>query len=1023
MGRPVWVTKAGDLGVIAERQFYNLRFDVIDPDNGALTYSVVGGSLPSGLSLKDDGFIEGIPTVRKVFIRGVPTDVAEDVVNTFVVRVQTTTGDVSDRTFTLTVSGQDAPIITTTTESLGNYFDGTYFEYQLEATDLDDDILIWAISSGELPNGLTLDSDTGIISGFFDVTVDTAYGDPGWFNEPWDLTPWSFRTQSINQNFQFTVSVTDGKDFALQQYKIFIISKDGMTADNDTITVDSDDIITADVDNKRNPVLLTTPQDLGIILHDNYFAFKFEGKDFDGEAIEYVLFSGDESGFDINGVGYDSVPFDQGTLESPPGLVLDEETGWYYGYIPVQSFLEQRYTIGIRVVKRDEPLLYRSALNLFTFTIIGNLGKFVQWETAQDLGSIENGSVSEFFVSAINGLGRTLYYRLADNYLTGTPLITYHSFTGDGSTDTFNVGYDISSYPISIEVDGTVVTNYSVISSFIVFDSPPADTLSISVALTEGDVNSTTSDVYSSGKLPQGLTLLSDGTISGKVSFNGFTIDGATTTFDVIERRSSSTTTPTTFDTKYYFTVEVYDTDGDISAFRTFSITVNLENAVPYDNMFAVALLPPSNRNTWRQLTNNTDLLNPDIVYRPNDPFFGIADDVRLLVAAGVQASTASEVQDAVLRNHYNKRVQLGNIKTARALDDSGNVKYEVIYAEVSDDKVTSAGISSSKSLNLGNVSISGGFAPVIYPNSFVNMRDEVYSNLAQSNKTALPSWMSSKQADGTVLGLINAAVICYTKPGLSAAAAFNIARQFGSDLSSFDIVLDRYIWDNNTSRYYDTVSGNFTPSAETTFDKFFSNTSYTLVATVDYAVEVAFSEINGKTVSYVAALGLDGVTSGFTSGKKLIFATQENYSVPTDVAWTKHTSRFDEFGFDSDDFDEQYIIPGYFDSTNERPAVYTMTIDSSNIITLTKTTDVALNDRVDVVRGGLKYGGTSLFLDPSVKAGNSVPNYSKLSDVVDGEQTTFDNNGTRFFKYKDTYAVPDEGDSYIKWPQMGVFE
>jgi hypothetical protein len=1023
MARPVWVTKAGDLGVIAERQFYNLRFDVTDADGGALTYRVVGGSLPSGLSLKDDGFIEGIPTVRKVFIRGVPTDVSEDVINTFAVRVQTTTGDVSDRTFTLTVSGQDIPVITSTTEALGNYFDGTFFEYQLLATDLDNDVLTWAVSNGVLPNGLTLDAATGLISGYINLTTDLAYGESGWINTDWDQTPWDFRAQSVNKNFQFTISVTDGKDFALQKYKIYIISKDGMTADNDIVTVDSSGIITADTDNKRIPVLLTTELDLGVILHDNYFAFKFDGIDFDGDPIIYTIFAGDESGYDVDGAGFDSLPFDQGTFTRPTGLELDQDTGWFYGYIPEQALLEQKYTIGIRVAKRDDSVNYRSRLTLFTFTIIGDLGKFVQWTTDTDLGIISNGSVSELYVNATNGLGRTLFYRLADNYLAGTPEITYYSFAGNASTDMFNVGFDISKLPVVVTIADIVVTNYTVVTSYIVFDTAPANNAVILVGVTKGFVSSETSNIYSSGELPQGLTLLTDGTISGRVSFNGFTIDGGTSTFDVLDRRTSSAVNPTTIDTVYVFTVEVFDTQGDISTFKTFSITVNLDNAIPYDNMYAAALLPQHDRIKWRDLINNSSLITQTDVYRPTDPFFGVAPDVRLLVAAGVYPETAAAVQAAVEKNHRNKRVQLGEIKTARALDSSGNVKYEVVYAEIFDNKTTATGISAARSLNLGNISIDGGFSSVIYPNSFVNMRRELYDNLTQSNKTSLPDWMSSKQSDGTILGLINAAIICYTKPTKSEAIAFNISRSAGKDLENFNIVLDRYIWDNNGSEYYDTVTDSFTASSETTFNRFLTDTNYTLVATVNYAVEVPFSEINARTVSYVSSRGLDSVTAGFKTGDTLIFATQENYSTPTTLAWANYTSKFDEDAFDSDNFDKVETIPGHFDGTNERTSVYTMSIDASNIITLTKTTSVVANNRVDIQRGGLKYGGASLFLDPSVKSGNTAPNYSRMADITDSAQTTFDNNGTKFFRFKDVYAEPDIGDAYIKWPQVGVFE
>lgn len=1026
MARPVWITKPGDLGIIAERQFYNLRFDVYDADDGALTYSIVGGNLPAGLSLKDDGFIEGIPTVRKVFIRGVPTDVVEDVVSRFSVRVQTTTGQVADRTFTLTVSGQDAPVITSVQQDLGIYFDGSYFEYQFTATDLDNDSLTWTVNNGTLPNGLELDSTTGVLSGFLNVAVNENYGDPGWVDSQWDTFPWDFGIKGINQNFQFTISVTDGKDYALMTYKVFIYSKDLMTADTDVVTVDTDNIITADTTNKRTPVLLTREQDLGVILHDNYFAFKFDGRDFDGDNILYQLFSGDESGFDLLGTGFDEVPFDQGALIRPPGLNLDEDTGWFYGYIPAQALLEQEYQIGIRVVKKDYPDTYRSRLQIFTFTIIGDLGKFVQWTTPTNIGTMSNGDISEFYVEATNGLGRNLSYRLADDRGTGTLAWTDYGFTGDGSTTTFNVGYDIRKLPVQVMVEETVLdpSEYTIIQSFVELDSPPDVAIPVTISVKKGNVDSNTSTVYSGGKLPQGLKLLPDGLISGQVSFNGFTMDGGSTSFDVIGRRTSSATAPTTFDTVYNFTVEVYDDEGDINTFKDFSITVTLDNKIPYDSLYAEALLNRTDRSLLTQLTADTDVINPAYVYRLQDPFFGISNQIRILVASGIYPASAETLQDAVTRNHYNKRIQLGDIKTARALNSDGTVRYEVVYADVSDDKQTPEGASTALSANLGNVYISGGYNPVIYPNSFQNMRSVVYTAVTQVNKNVLPDWMTSKQEDGTILGHINAVVLCYTIPGKSKSVSYNIATS-NSGLDRFDIVLDRYVWDNNLSEHYDIDTASFTATTETTFDKFANGSSFTLAATVDFAVESPYSSINGKPISEVAASGVvDGINNqSLLINKTIIFAKQENYSVTTEEAWTNFNSKFAEDAFDSTNFDQAEVIPGYFDLVNQRPGVYKITLNTSNVVELVLQQVIDTEEQVNVRIGGLKYGGAQLFLDPSVKTGNSAPDYSSLESLIEGEKTTFDNNGTKFLSFKDLYTVPDENDTYIKWPQLGVFQ
>jgi hypothetical protein len=57
--------------------------------------------------------------------------------------------------------GGTAPVITSTVPPDG--YVGYAYSYQLEATG--DEPITWALDSGALPDGLTLDPDTGIISG------------------------------------------------------------------------------------------------------------------------------------------------------------------------------------------------------------------------------------------------------------------------------------------------------------------------------------------------------------------------------------------------------------------------------------------------------------------------------------------------------------------------------------------------------------------------------------------------------------------------------------------------------------------------------------------------------------------------------------------------------------------------------------------------------------------------------------------------------------------------------------------
>ena len=103
-----------------------------------------GGNLPPGLSLNEDGLLSGIPTAAGTY--------------SFSVQAANDYG-FEDRLYTLTV--YELPVITTTV--LGYARLGRNYSTQLTATGSTP--IIWFITNGDLPTGLSLDQNTGIISG------------------------------------------------------------------------------------------------------------------------------------------------------------------------------------------------------------------------------------------------------------------------------------------------------------------------------------------------------------------------------------------------------------------------------------------------------------------------------------------------------------------------------------------------------------------------------------------------------------------------------------------------------------------------------------------------------------------------------------------------------------------------------------------------------------------------------------------------------------------------------------------
>ena len=104
-------------------------------------------------------------------------------------------------------------------------------------------------------------------------------------------------------------------------------------------------------------------------------------------------------------------------------------------------------------------------------------------------------------------------------------------------------------------------------------------------------------------------------------------------------------------------------------------------------------------------------------------------------------------------------------------------------------------------------------------------MRDQVIDVVGQISPL-LPTWMTSKQSDGRVLGFTPAWVIAYVKPGEGARIVYNIQQQFGDQLNLVDFKADRYEIDRRMTYAWepldpDSNEGRWIPAppAATTFD------------------------------------------------------------------------------------------------------------------------------------------------------------------------------------------------------------
>jgi hypothetical protein len=1097
MAQPVWITPAGNLGVIPEGVFYQLNLEAIDP-GGGVVFSLIAGSLPDGIQLAANGIITGVP-IAAVRLQGVPLEVSQDVTSKFTVRAASldVPPRVRDRTFEITITGDDVPEFTTPAGSLGTFYDSDRLNIQIGYTDTDPaDTVVVRLVGGELPGGITV-SESGLISGYIVPAVNVTET-PGYDLTPIYTLPYDFVVSAISKNYQFTLEVTDGRNSNLRTFELFVYDRASITADNTTITADNT-AVTADETTERRPFIINSdPSDLGTVRGDNYYAYQFIGNDFDTPSLRYAIGVNQGSGL-------------------PPGLELDPVTGWYYGYIPDQGVTEVDYSFNI-VTYQDEfvgtplvctattfgtnritcasteqigtgqPIVFTGtafggivaaptkvyyvlavvsptqftvtesldattatvlttaagtmSANLivasdpypYIITIAGDIDAEVTWLTNSDLGVIDNGDISLLKVEAVNRGGRDLLYRLESGAFNELPqgleLLPTGEIAGQVSFNTFAIDLGATTFDQDTVWDSQftfTVNAYAQDTAQILFNVQ-------SVTVVNGGTGfSDVSLPVISFSTPVGASALP--AQAGNVTVVG----GAITSVELASSGSGYTSPPTITVTEGFGgtganLVPVMRATGVrdvVSVFKTFTVRVNREYNKPYQNLEVQAMPPANDRVLIAELLDNPDIFVPDFIFRPTDPYFGKADRVVYQHAFGLDPDTQDRYVESLYLNHYWKNLVLGSIETAQALDDDGNVIYEVVYSRVIDNLINNNGQSVGKIVNLAypitdplNQNILQ-----VYPNSLVNMRDQVIDVVGQIS-SKLPLWMTSKQVDGRVLGFTPAWVMCYVKPGRAQQVAYYIATEFGQQLNFVDFKVDRYILDAEMSRNWDTATQRWTPAASlTTFDRFSTGVN-TFIGEVDIATDLAYSDVNKRTLGYINALGgLDGVISGI-NGNTLIFVKQQDYNGPpgsnypdTADAWQDYIYPYDSVGYDAagTEFDEAVTVPdGDGSSENERMAIYTITVDPvTEFVTLTLTTQAEENDFVQITRGSF-YRSAQLRYPTAPGAGLTQISWLPLETVVT-EETFFDDGSVAFTEPVDMYDPTDANDKYLVFPKANI--
>lgn len=388
-----------------------------DPTN-IVIIEIAQGRLPPGLEITESGIIRGYPAppIINVRLNSVNTVCTDSTAGTNLITCNSTSGFVTGR-----------PIMFTGT-SFGNIESGiTYYVGSIISTS--------TFSITATPGAPAIPLNTG--SGFMDINLpSTSLGEP-----TIDTYSFKLRLKSALGGDVGAYSIT-----VINQNTSVVQGGPGKTPNSRVPTVLNTrprTLLLSDNDPYYGyyilpPIPVTQDAYIGTILSDDFFAFKINGYDFDGQIINYS-FSG-----------------------LPLGLTGNSSTGWITGTPVIDTGISQ-YSFSTSVYKASSPTLASEYFN-FSFRVSNGVSADITWVTPSYLGTLFNGEVSTLNVSAVSDV--QLYYRIVSGILPpNLVLLPNGEITGNiayqPDTSFLQLG-DTTEFVVTIQAYST---QYSIIQS------------------------------------------------------------------------------------------------------------------------------------------------------------------------------------------------------------------------------------------------------------------------------------------------------------------------------------------------------------------------------------------------------------------------------------------------------------------------------------------------------------------------------------------------------------------------------
>lgn len=667
----------------------------VQNDTGVF-YSIISGQLPPGLRLEGNRILGTAFEVPRL------TDFH------FCIRASKN-GEISDRTFTITIEGEDKPEFVTDAGLIDigdnqEFFvmDSSYVDYQLQVIDADTSTgqrlsYFIAKDDGALPPGLILTND-GRIVGFVQpvLAIRPEDGDGTYANSGYDAVAYDFafvptngydsyvydsvffdfalqqnRPKKLNRTYEFVVTVTDGDSFSKRSFKIFVVGDDFFRADN-TVWLDGNPLFTADVTYLRPPTWITSSY-LGLYRANNYITLIL-----DTYETENVIYS-------LEQVNADS------RAKTRKRLSTDNAIGGIYlttTLTTVAPLINHRLTFA--------GLVSGSTI-IHTIVQVASLGNNEYRLTLNEPLQTNIPDGVDFLIGTLSQLPVGMEFDENNAEVFGLvpyqPAITKNykfTITASKISDSGEIAKTPKIFTVDLLGEVDSILSWSTPSNLGSINANFVSTLSVKA---NSNIESNTIlYTLTSGQLPPGLSLDLDGEIIGKVfqyatlDESGNIITPGLTSFDFTTDVTIFDGGTTSVDRDYEFTIKAQDQYGYSAISRTFKISVETPNQLIYSNIRVKPFLKTSQRNTWRDFINNSTVFTPLSIYRPNDPNFGIQTELSMLVFAGIETKEAEAYISAIGLNHKRKRFHFGEIKKATAfLPETKTAVYEVIYLEMLD--------------------------------------------------------------------------------------------------------------------------------------------------------------------------------------------------------------------------------------------------------------------------------------------------------------------------------------------------